>query len=181
MQETLTGSTLDHLFSFFGYLLPILSAIPCQLNHSKTGPSSILLKFYMPTHIQGRNNGAKIEKNRSSISRVTPLLLTMSYRCRSALRSLCHVSYLSEDLVDQLRVDCVLRQHMQKLVELGTDHIHVSLIWYWGQITFTFHSYDTGDWSHSCFTRLIGLGQTTFMFHPSYRLAIDHIHVSLIS
>ena len=38
------------------------------------------------------------------------------------------MTYLSEDLVDEFRVDGVLRQHMQKLVELGTDHIHVSLI-----------------------------------------------------
>ena len=37
MQETLTGSTFDHLFSFFAILSPFSRAIPClKVNYSKT-------------------------------------------------------------------------------------------------------------------------------------------------
>ena len=34
-------------------------AISCQVNHSKTGTSSILLRFYMLIHIHERNDCAK--------------------------------------------------------------------------------------------------------------------------
>ena len=37
MQETLTGSTFDHLFSLFVAIFnPFSGAIPCQVSYSKT-------------------------------------------------------------------------------------------------------------------------------------------------
>ena len=35
MQETLTGSTFDHLFSYFDIFNPFSGAIPCHVNTKK--------------------------------------------------------------------------------------------------------------------------------------------------